>query len=153
MAKIFLMDFRCNSNKLPFSSIHLNLFFFYILMQEIRSGNLSKYFTGRSLLARGAEEFDLLGRSSPLPSRTRPQPQGQRGPNQSPIYIYEYFRERARSLARPSGSQSLLWHPAHTSRIVGRAFVFYFFHGCARYDENGEITGVYFCESSWIILS
>jgi len=101
-----------------------------------------------SLLPRGAEEFDLPGRGF-FPPRVPPlQP---RGPNQSPIYIYEYFRERARSSARKPGVYSgirrthraLLVAPSSSASSTAARGI----------TKNGEITGVYFCESSWILLS
>lgn len=97
------------------------------------------------LLPRETEEFDL----SDPPSFTTPGPT-----NQSPIYIYEYFRERAGSFARPPGSRSLLWHPAHTSGIVAWSRLRLLLpRPRASMTKMGEITGVYFCESSWILLS
>lgn len=125
-------------------------------MRGTCSGNLSKYIKGTTKgapFSRRERKNLICQAENPLPlpylSPATPGPTGA----ESKSNLYLWILSRACSPARPPGSRSLLWHPAHTSRIVGRAFVLYFFYGRARYDENGEITGVYFCESSWILLS
>lgn len=130
-------------------------FFFTFWCEKTCSGNLSKYFTDISWEVSSWEGSGRIWSARQkllcLSSRiARSQPRGPTGA-ESKSNLYLWILSRARSLARPPGSRSLLWHPAHTSRIVVHAFVFYFY-GRARYDENGEITGVYFCESSWIHL-
>lgn len=103
-------------------------------------------FIARSLLSSGSGRIwsaSLLPTSSLYPS---PIPEAvKRGPNQSPIYIYEYFQKRARSLARPEAEVYSSIRHTYRSLLIAPSSLFV----TARYDENGEITNVYFRESSW----